>query len=74
MHRTIEAVSMRVEFPMLNRVIGERSVACIDFVWINDEEFGFPRNPITVSCDKYGPVFMSWSEENRFTSQWNLLQ
>ena len=71
--RTIEAISMRVEFPMLNRVIGEKRTACVDFVWINDEEFGFRRNPITVSCDKYGPTFAAWSEENTFTSQWTLL-
>jgi hypothetical protein len=72
--RTIEAISVRVEFPMLNRVVGEKKTACVDFVWINDEEFGFRRNPITISCDKYAPAFAAWSEENGFTSQWTLLQ
>lgn len=73
MHRTIEAISVRVEFPMLNRVIGERQTSCVDFVWINDEEFELPRNPITVPCDRYGPVFSAWSEQNSFASQWKLL-
>jgi hypothetical protein len=72
--RTIEAISVRVEFPMLNRVIGERVTACVDFIWINDEEFGFRRNPLTVSCDKYGPAFEEWSQQNGFTSQWTLLE
>jgi hypothetical protein len=74
MHRTIEAVSMRVEFAMLNRVVGERKSACFDFIWINDEEFGFRRSPITVLCDKYQPTFNAWSEANNFSSQWKLLQ
>lgn len=72
--RTIEAISVRVEFPMLNRVIGEKQTACVDFIWINDEEFGFRRNPTTVSCDKYASAFSAWSEENGFTSQWTLLE
>ena len=72
--RTIEAISVRVEFPMLNRVIGEKQTSCVDFVWINDEEFGFRRNPMTESCDKYATSFTAWSEENGFTSQWTLLQ
>ncbi len=74
MKRPIEAISVRVELPMMNRVIGEKKTGCVDFVWINDEEFGFRRNPITVSCDKYGPAFVEWSEENGFTSQWTLLE
>jgi hypothetical protein len=72
--RTIEAISMKVEFPMLNRAIGEKKTDCVDFVWVNDEEFGFRRNPITVSCDMYASVFAAWSEQNTFTSQWTLLQ
>jgi multidrug efflux pump subunit AcrA (membrane-fusion protein) len=71
--RTIEAISMRTEFPMLNRVIGEKVTACVDFIWINDEEFGFRRNPITIECDKYDPAFSAWSEQNGFVSQWKLL-
>jgi hypothetical protein len=74
MNRTIEAITVRVEFPMLNRVVGQRGTGCVDFTWINDEEFGFRRNPMTVSCDKYGPAFSAWSEQNQFTSQWTLLE
>lgn len=73
MHRTIEAISVRVEFPRLNRVIGERTTDCVDFIWINDEEFGFRRSAKTVSCDKYEAAFKEWSEQNSFTSQWKLL-
>ena len=72
--RTIEAISMKVEFPMLNRVIGEKRMDCVDFAWINDEEFGFRRNMIAVSCDNYAAAFAAWSDENGFTSQWKLLQ
>ncbi len=72
--RTIEAISVQVQFPMLNRVIGEKRTECIDFVWINDEEFGFSRNPTTALCNAYGPAFTVWSERNSFTSQWTLLQ
>ena len=71
--RTIEAISVRVEFPMLNRVIGERRTDCIDFTWINDEEFGFWRNPMTVACDEHGAAFKAWADSNSFASQWQLL-
>jgi hypothetical protein len=74
MNRSIEAISVRVEFPRMNRVIGEKRIDCIDFVWINDEEFGFRRNPITMPCEKFGPAFVEWSQQNNFTSQWTLLQ
>lgn len=74
MHRTIEAISMRVEFPMLNRDIGEREKPCFDFIWINDEEFGKQRQPMAVLCKKYEPAFLAWAEGNGFTSQWKLLQ
>lgn len=74
MKRTIEAISVRVEFPMMNRKVGDKETACVDFIWTNDEEFGFRRNPMTVSCNEYGPAFAAWSEQNQFTSQWTLLQ
>jgi multidrug efflux pump subunit AcrA (membrane-fusion protein) len=74
MNRTIEAISVRVEFPMMNRVIGQKATACVDFVWINDEEFDFERRPIAVSCDRYGATFTVWAQQNDFTSQWTLLQ
>jgi len=71
--RTIEAISVRVELPMLNRAIGEKTTSCWDFVWINDEEFGFRRNPIAVTCEEYKPAFGAWAEQNAFASQWKLL-
>ena len=58
---------------MLNRAIGEKTTSCWDFVWINDEEFGFLRNPIAVTCEEYKPAFGAWAEQNAFASQWKLL-
>ncbi len=70
--RTIEAISVKVEIPMINRLIGERQTACWQFVWINDEEFSFIRNPLAVPCDKYSAAFKKWTDENLFKSQWKL--
>lgn len=70
--RTIEAISVRVEFPMLNRVVGERQKYCVDFVWINDEEFSFYREPKSYQCDLYKGAFQSWSLANQFESRWNV--
>jgi len=71
--RTIEAIAVKVEFPMLNRVIGERRTRCFEFIWINDAEFSFMRNPAAVPCESFGQAFARWSQENSFVSQWNLL-
>ena len=70
--RLIEAVVVKVEFPMVNRLIGERQTACWQFVWINDEEFNMMRNAIAVPCDKYVTAFKKWTDENLFKSQWKL--
>jgi hypothetical protein len=70
--RSIEAISVKVEIPMTNRHIGERQTACWQFVWINDDEFNFIRNPLAVPCDKYQAAFKKWSDENLFKSQWKL--
>jgi hypothetical protein len=72
--RTIEAITVRMEFPVASRVIGEKKVICEDFTWINDEEFQFMRQPQTVPCDEYRRSFDAWSQANGFVSQWNLLQ
>jgi hypothetical protein len=72
--RTIEAIAVRVEFPMVNREVGEKRVDCYDFVWINDEEFQFVRQPTVIKCDGYEPGFAEWAQGNGFVSQWKLLQ
>jgi hypothetical protein len=72
--RPIEAIVVRVEFPMVNRVIGERQTACLDFLWINDEEFSFMRQPRVVSCERFAVDFTDWALANAFVTQWKLLQ
>jgi hypothetical protein len=72
--RTVEAISVRVELPMVNKLIGEKTTSCWDFAWINDEEFGFRRNAIAVECKGYDIAFAAWSAQNAFDSQWKLLQ
>jgi hypothetical protein len=71
--RTIEAAAVKVEFPMLNRVIGERQTGCFDFIWIDDQEFSFIRSPQAVPCEGYEKAFAQWSQENSFESQWKVL-
>lgn len=71
--RTLESVAIRVEFPMINREIGEKRVDCYDFFWINDEEFQFMRQIGSVRCDEYDARFAEWSQANGFISQWKLL-
>ena len=71
--RTIEAITVRVEIPIVNRVIGDKRVICEDFTWINDEEFQFMRQPQAVSCADYERTYAEWSQANSFVSQWKLL-
>lgn len=70
--RMIETVVVRSEFPMTNRVIGERRTACWNFIWINDEEFSFQRQPLAVPCEKYDSLFRDWAVANQFKSQWKM--
>ena len=70
--RQIEAIAVRVEFPMLNRLIGERRTACTIFVWINDEEFSFMRQPASFECTGFDGSFRSWVQANGFITQWKL--
>jgi hypothetical protein len=70
--RAIEAIAVRVEFPMTNRRIGEKQVTCFDFMWINDDEFQFRRQVTATECDQYESGFTRWTQENEFVSQWNL--
>jgi hypothetical protein len=72
--RTIEAITVKMEFPAVNRVIGERKTVCEAFTFINDEEFQFIRQPQAVPCEDYARTFEQWSQANAFVSQWNLLQ
>jgi hypothetical protein len=70
--RTIEAISVQVDFPMSNALIGERKTECVVFTWINDEEFRFWRQPMTATCAAYDAEFKIWTVANQFTSQWKL--
>lgn len=72
--RTIEAITVKMEFPIVNRKLGERKTACEEFTWLNDEEFGYARNPKVVPCEDYPTAFEQWSQANAFVSQWKLLQ
>jgi hypothetical protein len=70
--RQIETVSVRVELPISNRIIGERETLCYNFVWINDDEFSMMRNTQSFSCEEYESKFREWSTANSFRSQWRL--
>jgi hypothetical protein len=70
--RTIEALSVKVEFPMLNRTIGDRKRFCVVFAWINDEEFSFRRESETFDCASYAKSFQTWATRNSFVSQWKV--
>ena len=70
--RSVEALSVKIEFAMLNRHIGERQTECWQFVWINDEEYNFQRQIIAVPCSKYEAAFKDWTAANLFISQWKL--
>jgi DNA mismatch repair ATPase MutL len=71
--RTIEAIAVKVEFPMINRLIGDKHTDCYDFIWINDEEFRYMRQATVVKCGGYQSAFAEWAQANGFVSQWNLL-
>jgi hypothetical protein len=70
--RLIEAISIKVELPMLNRLIGERKTECFQFTWINDDEFTMRRSLAIAPCAAYPAQFKAWSEANQFKSQWKL--
>lgn len=70
--RLIEAISIKVELPMLNRLIGEKKTECFMFTWINDDEFTMRRSPLIVPCAAYPAQFKIWSDANQFKSQWKM--
>jgi len=70
--REIEAISVRVEFPMSNAIIGERRTDCMVFTWINDDEFKFWRQTMETDCTSYPKLFDDWAIKNQFNSQWKL--
>jgi hypothetical protein len=70
--RQIEAVAVRVEFPMSNKLIGERRTGCLVFVWVNDEEFMSMRQAASFACEEYEQRFSGWAKANAFASQWKL--
>jgi hypothetical protein len=70
--KLIEALTVKIEIPMLNRLIGERQTACWQFTWINDDEFTMLRNILVVPCDEYAKAFKQWTDANLFKSQWKL--
>jgi peptidoglycan hydrolase-like protein with peptidoglycan-binding domain len=70
--RKIESVSVKIELPMTNRVIGERKTECWNFVWINDEEFSFRRQMLSAPCGAYSDAFKDWAVANDFISQWKM--
>jgi hypothetical protein len=70
--RDIEAISVKVEFPMTNAIIGERTADCEVFTWINDEEFKFWRQAFSTTCASYNAEFKKWATANQFVSQWKL--
>jgi hypothetical protein len=71
--RMIEAISVQVKFPAVNRTIGEKATYCVVFSYLNDEEFTFRRSQLAVPCDKYDAAFLIWTQQNKFKSQWKLL-
>ena len=70
---TIEAISVRVTFSRINRVIGEKDATCYVFTWIDDQEFSFVRQAMVNPCGDYASAFTPWKQANAFTSQWMLL-
>jgi flagellar biosynthesis GTPase FlhF len=71
--RTIEAISVKVNFPRINKVIGEKDTSCYVFTWIDDQEFSFMRQTAVSTCDDYAAAFTDWTQANGFVSQWKLL-
>jgi len=70
--RIIDAIAVRVEFPMLNRAIGDRRTFCVVFLWINDEEFSFYREPRSYDCESHSSKFAVWTAQNEFNSYWRV--
>ena len=70
--RQFETVAIGVEFAMAYRLIGERKTGCTAFVYIEDEEFRFLRQPARFTCDQFEPGFVAWAQTNAFTSPWKL--
>jgi peptidoglycan hydrolase-like protein with peptidoglycan-binding domain len=68
--RIVEAVSIRVQLPIINKVIGEKREACVVFSYINDEEFKMRRQFIMSDCARYSSDFSDWAVRNNFTSEW----
>ena len=71
--RTIEAITVKMEFQIVNRKAGDKQMVCEAFTWINDEEFAQIRETQMVPCTDYEQSFDAWKQAHSFVSQWKLL-
>lgn len=70
--RLIETIAVKVELPIINRLIGERKTECFHLIWINDDEFSMLRQHLVVPCSEYEAAFKDWAARNEYKSQWKL--
>lgn len=68
--RNIEAVIAKIELNTKNRAAGMYGQDCWYVGYVNDQEFGVKRDPISVQCDDAN-AYQSWVDRLQFSSQWN---
>lgn len=68
--RRIEAVFIKYEVKLKNRVLGKYEDRCMVMGWIADNEFSMRRDAIETSCDDAERYIGDWQKSRAFEQRW----
>jgi hypothetical protein len=68
--RRIEAVFIKYEVKLKNRVLGKYEDRCMVMGWIADNEFSMRRDAIETSCDDAESYISDWQKSRAFEQRW----
>jgi hypothetical protein len=69
-NRKLEAVVVKGQFVLQNRLLGRRDEACFLFGVIVDAEFSYLRDAITMPCKDSEADVKRWQVGSKFASRW----
>jgi hypothetical protein len=72
--RRIDAVFIKYEIKIKNRIIGKYEDRCSIIGWITDTEFAMNRDPFEVDCDKAEISLVDWERKRAFEERWIVRQ
>lgn len=68
--RKVEAVIVRAEFVLQNRLLGRRDEVCFLLAAVVDAEFSYLRDAMTLPCEDSEDEVKRWQVGSKFSSRW----